>query len=190
MSSNTDTHLDPKEEVIASTEPKLAQHESELVTHPKGDESLESGNKPAATYTEAATNAASTAAETVTGTVGAVASTATGVAANMKDSVFSMFGGGQKKEKKEEEDEPVGEKSGSSKARKEAEDEEEVCDLVVLVGVAGLISTALIACIFYRGFYYILHPETHAYTCLWDRLMNLVANLIAATGRRISRSPL
>jgi len=127
MSTNTDTRLDPKEEIIASTEPKLAQHETELVTHPKGDESLESANKPAATYTEAAANVASSAAETVTGTVGAVASSATGAAANMKDSVFSMFGGGQKKEKKEEEVEPVGEKSGSSKARKEAEDEEEVC---------------------------------------------------------------
>jgi Ran-binding protein 1 len=127
MSTNTDTHLDPKEEAVAASEPKLAQHETELATHPKGDESLESSNKPAATYTEAATHAASSAAETVTGTVGAAATSATGVAANMKDSVFSMFGGGKKKDRKEEDEEAVGEKSGSSKARKKAEEEEEVC---------------------------------------------------------------
>jgi len=138
MSTNTDTRLDPKEEAVATSEPKLAQHETELVTHPKGDESLESSNKPTATYTEAATNAASSAAETVTGTVGAVASSATGVAANMKDSVFSMFGGGQKKERKEEDEEVVGEKSGSSKARKEAEEEEEVRALVWSAAIYSL----------------------------------------------------
>ena len=63
-------------------------------------------------YTEMASNAAN-----------AAASSASTTAVNMKDNVFSMFGGGAKREKKEEEE--VDEKSGSSKAKKEAEAEED-----------------------------------------------------------------
>lgn len=56
----------------------------------------------------------------------AAASGASATAANVKDNVFSMFGGGPKKERKEEEEEDVVEKSGSSKAKKDAEAEEDV----------------------------------------------------------------
>jgi len=102
----------------ASTEPKLAQTETELATKPlQGDEKAaeapkETSDTPAPTFTEQATNAASSAASTVT-------SAASGVA----DNVFSMFGGGAKKEKKEE-DEDRGENSGSAKAQKAAAAEE------------------------------------------------------------------
>ena len=114
MSSNTDTKLDPSAEHAASSEPKLAKQETELATHPKGDESLEA-SKPAkpTTYTEMATSAAATATANATAT-----------AANLKDNVFSMFGGGTKKEKKEESEEAVNEPSGSSKAKKEAEEDD------------------------------------------------------------------
>ena len=108
MSSNTDTQLDPKEEQIASTEPKLAQQETDLVTHPKGDESSTTEQQPP-TITEQASN---------------VAATVTSTAANMKDSVFSMFGGGVKKEKKQGPEDEVNEPSGSNKAKKEAEKKE------------------------------------------------------------------
>ena len=112
MSSNTDTKLDPAAENAASNEPKLAKQETELATNPKGDESLEAPKsaKPT-TYTEMATNVAATATANATAT-----------AANLKDNVFSMFGGGTKKEKKEESEEAINEPSGSSKAKKEAED--------------------------------------------------------------------
>ena len=61
------------------------------------------------TYTEMASNAAGQ---------------ATAVAAGVKDSVFSMFGGGAKKEKKADVEEEEGaETSGSAKATKEAEAE-------------------------------------------------------------------
>lgn len=55
------------------------------------------------------------------------ASKASSTAANMKDSVFSMFGGGAKKEKKDEDE--VDEPSGSSKAKKDV-DAEEVCPVL------------------------------------------------------------
>ena len=72
------------------------------------------GDKSGGTYTDMASNAASSAA-----------SAASAAAVNVKDNVFSMFGGGAKKEKKEEEDTSApGEKSGSSKAQKEAEGED------------------------------------------------------------------
>ncbi|MCJ1474886.1 hypothetical protein MMC13_003546 [Lambiella insularis] len=108
MSSNMDSKADPAEEKVASSEPKLAEQETELVTNPKGDESLESATKQPTTYTDLASNAAAT---------------ATTVAANMKDNVFSMFGGGAKKEKREEAEDDTNEPSGSSKAKKEAEDD-------------------------------------------------------------------
>ncbi|MCJ1442986.1 MAG: hypothetical protein MMC23_003483 [Stictis urceolatum] len=98
--------ITPSADQTASSEPRLAQHETELATNPIGDESS-TAEKPA-TMTETATQAAS-----------AAASSAATTAANMKDNVFSMFGGGQKKEKKEEEE--VDEPSGSSKAKKEEE---------------------------------------------------------------------
>lgn len=104
----------------ASSEPRLVEDETKLATNPKGNESLEA-EKPAATYVELGTQAATTAASTAT----AAASTATAAAANMKDNVFSMFGGGAKKEKKEEEEE-TNEPSGSSKAKKDAEGEDDV----------------------------------------------------------------
>ncbi|MCJ1284016.1 hypothetical protein MMC26_003347 [Xylographa opegraphella] len=110
MSSNTESKLDPSAEQVASSEPKLAQQETELVTNPKGDEYSESATNHPATYTGMASNAAATAAST---------------AANMKDNVFSMFGGGAKKEKKEQAEEDTNEPSGSSKAKKDAEDDED-----------------------------------------------------------------
>ena len=114
MSSNTDTKLDPSAEQTASSEPKLAQQETELATNPKGDESLEASKdaKPT-TYTAMASNAAASATATATAT-----------AANMKDNVFSMFGGGAKKDKKPETEEAANEPSGSSKAKKEAEEDD------------------------------------------------------------------
>ncbi|MCJ1290738.1 hypothetical protein MMC34_002280 [Xylographa carneopallida] len=110
MSSNIDTKADPSNEQVASSEPRVAQQETELVTNPKGDESSESATNPPATYTGMASNAAATAVTT---------------AANMKDNVFSMFGGGAKKEKKEQAEEDSNEPSGSSKAKKDAEDEDD-----------------------------------------------------------------
>ena len=117
MSSNTDTKLDASDEQVASGEPKLAHQETELVTNPKGDESSESAAGQPATYTGMASNAAATAVTT---------------AANMKDNVFSMFGGGAKKEKKEPADDDTNEPSGSSKAKKDAEDEDVSLALLVL----------------------------------------------------------
>jgi len=115
MSDNTDTKLDPAAEQAAAAEPKLAQTETELATHPAGEETKSEG-KPStsaepekSTYTELASNAAST---------------ATSAAAGVKDNVFSMFGGGAKKEKKEEPEEDINEPSGSSK-KKEAEEEDD-----------------------------------------------------------------
>ena len=117
MSSNIDTKADPSNEQVASSEPRVAQQETELVTNPKGDESSESATNPPATYTGMASNAAATAVTT---------------AANMKDNVFSMFGGGAKKEKKEQAEEDSNEPSGSSKAKKDAEDEDVSQTLVLL----------------------------------------------------------
>ena len=111
MSANTETTLDPAAQHQASAEPRLAQQETELATHPKDvqsgattDSTAESTTDSSilATYTESASNAA----------------------AAMKDNMFSMFGGGTKKEKKPEPEDDVDEPSGSSKAKKDAEDAE------------------------------------------------------------------
>lgn len=89
----------------ASSEPRLAEQETELATNPKG--------------TEDSTAPATDDKSTVSKATEAASSAATGV----KDSVFSMFGGGAKKEKKVEED-AADEPSGSSKAKKVDEDDE------------------------------------------------------------------
>jgi len=90
----------------ASSEPRLAEQETELATNPKG--------------TEDSTAPASDTQSAVSKATEAASSAATGV----KDSVFSMFGGGAKKEKKVEEEDDANEPSGSSKAKKP--DEEDV----------------------------------------------------------------
>lgn len=96
---------------IASSEPRLAEKETQLATNPVGTE--DSTEEKPATLTDVASNAATTAA-----------SGATAVAAGVKDSVFSMFGGGAKKETKTEDDDAANDRSGSSKAQKEKEDDE------------------------------------------------------------------
>ena len=110
MSSNTGTTLNPEDEQVASSEPKLAQQETELVTHPKGDnnESVSDSKQP----------------DTSTGLAKSAATSATTAATGMKDGIFSMFGGGAKKEKRVEPEDDVNEPSGSSKAKKDAEDAE------------------------------------------------------------------
>ena len=90
----------------ASSELRLAEHETKLATNPKG---TEDSTTPATTDDKSAVNKA--------------AETATQAATGVKDSVFSMFGGGAKKEKKVEEDE-TDEPSGSSKAKKATEDDD------------------------------------------------------------------
>lgn len=97
-------------EETGATEPKLAQTETEMATHPVGS-GAEANEEP--TVTEKATDAVS----------GAAATTAT-AASGVKDNVFSMFGGGTKEKKKETEDDPE-EESGSSK-KKVTEGGEEV----------------------------------------------------------------
>lgn len=116
MSSNTETSLDPAAQHQASTEPRLAQQETELATHPKD---VQSGSA-AETTTEPTT-------ESTTGDskLATLTESASNAAAAMKDNVFSMFGGGAKKEKKPEPEDDVNEPSGSSKAKKDAEDAEE-----------------------------------------------------------------
>ncbi|EXJ84492.1 hypothetical protein A1O3_05160 [Capronia epimyces CBS 606.96] len=99
----------------ASSEPRLAEHETNLVKNPLGDPSTEApaSDAKSPSYTETAANVASSAA-----------STATAAASGVKDSVFSMFGGGAKKERKaEEDDDAKDEPSGSSKAKKEEDDD-------------------------------------------------------------------
>ena len=110
MSSNTDSTLNPADEQVASTEPKLAKQETEPVTNPQAaqTESTSEGKKTSS-YTDMASDATAS---------------ATTAAAGMKDSVFSMFGGGAKKEKRVEPEDDANEPSGSSKARKDAEDPE------------------------------------------------------------------
>ena len=123
--------ITPSADQTASSEPRLAQHETELATNPIGDESS-TAEKPA-TMTETATQAAS-----------AAASSAATTAANMKDNVFSMFGGGQKKEKKEEEE--VDEPSGSSKAKKEEEGGEVSSSLQLRLSQLYILFTSRQAC--------------------------------------------
>lgn len=106
MSDATEAKPTPSADQTASSEPRLAEHETNLVKNPLGDPSSEN---PA---TESKT------------TVEAAASTVSAAATGVKDSVFSMFGGGVKKERKvEDDDDAKDEPSGSSKAKK-AEDEE------------------------------------------------------------------
>merc|ERR1712230_8616 len=109
MSDATEAKPTPSADQTASSEPRLAQHETNLVQNPLGDSSSEAptGETKSSTVAESAANAATSAASSV------------------KDSVFSMFGGGAKKERKIEEDEGAkDEPSGSSKAKKEDEDED------------------------------------------------------------------
>lgn len=89
----------------ASSEPRLAEQETQLATEPKG--------------TEDSTKAAT---EDDKSTVSKVTDTASTAASGVTDSVFSMFGGGAKKEKKAEEDD-ADEPSGSSKAKKADDDD-------------------------------------------------------------------
>jgi len=93
----------PSADQQASSEPRLAEQETELATNPKG---TEDSTAPAADDKSAVSKASE-----------AASSAATGV----KDSVFSMFGGGAKKEKKVEEDD-ANEPSGSSKGKNADED--------------------------------------------------------------------
>jgi len=106
----------PTDQTPASTEPQLAETETESTTNPSGIENETAKETPSTnekpTYTAIASNAAES---------------ATAAAAGVKDSVFSMFGGGGAKEKKvEQEDEAAkDEPSGSAKAAKDKEAEEE-----------------------------------------------------------------
>merc|ERR1712230_138181 len=116
MSDATEAKPTPSADQTASSEPRLAQHETNLVQNPLGDSSSEAptGETKSSTVAESAANAAASAA-----------SSASAAATGVKDSVFSMFGGGAKKERKVEEDEGAkDEPSGSSKAKKEDEDVE------------------------------------------------------------------
>lgn len=109
----SDATATPSADQTASSEPRLAQHETNLVKNPLGDASSEAPatDPKGTTYTEAAANAATSAA-----------STATAAASGVKDSVFSMFGGGAKKERKADEDDDANEPSGSSKAKKDGDE--------------------------------------------------------------------
>ena len=126
MSENTDTKLDPAAQRSASMEPKLAKHETELVTHPlggKNTEEQEQDKSAAATkVTDESGQATEENKEKHSGVTGVISDLAT----STKDSVFSMFGGGNKGKKKEEpQDDGPEEESGSSK--KKTKDDEEVC---------------------------------------------------------------
>ena len=77
----------PSADQTASGDARVAEQETNLVTNPKGDESSEAPKAQSAL--DSAKEAAASAATTATTT-----------AANMKDNVFSMFGGGQNKERK------------------------------------------------------------------------------------------
>merc|ERR1712093_350491 len=116
MSDATEAKPTPSADQTASSEPRLAQHETNLVQNPLGDPSSEAPTGE---------TKSSTVAETAANTATSAASTASAAATGVKDSVFSMFGGGAKKERKVEEDEGAkDEPSGSSKAKKEDEDED------------------------------------------------------------------
>ncbi|EHY52642.1 Ran GTPase binding protein Sbp1 [Exophiala dermatitidis] len=116
MADATEPKPTPSATQSASSEPRLAEHETNLVKNPLGDPSTEAPATDAksTSITEAAANAANTAANT-----------ATAAASGVKDSVFSMFGGGAKKERKaeEEDDDAKDEPSGSSKVKKEDDDD-------------------------------------------------------------------
>jgi len=118
MSQVGEDTSEPTGQTPASSEPQLAETETQLATNPLGTEAETSEETSTTdgkqTYTEMASSAAGS---------------ATAAAAGVKDSVFSMFGGGAAKEKKvePEDDAAKDEPSGSAKATKdkEAEDEED-----------------------------------------------------------------
>src|SRR5947209_1275395 len=99
-------------------EPRLAETETKLATHPIGSEAETESKDASATGAKASESEIASSA----------ASTASAAAAGVKDSMFSMFGGGAKKEKQveEEDDDAKNEPSGSSKAQKKEGDAEEV----------------------------------------------------------------
>ena len=107
------TNPTTSDDQTASSEPRVAEQETELATHPAGTESAT--DEKSATLTDKASDAVTT-----------VASSATAAATGVKDSVFSMFGGGEKKETKVEDEGAANDRSGSAKAQKEKEDDE-VC---------------------------------------------------------------
>jgi Ran-binding protein 1 len=117
MSEVSEDKSAPTGQTPASSEPGLAETETNLATNPSGTEA-ETSQETSATdsksaYTEMASN--------VAGSAGAAA-------AGVKDSVFSMFGGGGAKEKKveQEDDAAKDEPSGSAKAAKDKEANDEV----------------------------------------------------------------
>ena len=78
-------------------EPRLAETETKLATHPIGSEAETESKDASATGAKASVSEIASSA----------ASTASAAAAGVKDSMFSMFGGGAKKEKKVEEEAPA-----------------------------------------------------------------------------------
>ncbi|KAJ9658394.1 Ran GTPase binding protein Sbp1 [Neophaeococcomyces mojaviensis] len=100
----------PSADQTASSEPRLAEQETELATNPKG---TQDSTEPKADDDKS--------------TVSKVSETASAAVSGVKDSVFSMFGGGGPKEKKTEED-VKDEPSGSSKAKKADDDDEDKAD--------------------------------------------------------------
>jgi len=121
MSEVSEDKSAPTGQTPASSEPRLAETETQLATNPVGSETETSKDTTStegkSTYTEMASN---------------VAGQATAAATGVKDSVFSMFGGGAAKEKKveQEDDGAKDEPSGSSKAAKgkEPDDDEKADD--------------------------------------------------------------
>ena len=130
----------------ASSDARLAEHETQLATHPSGDAAAaetaasDSTRAPAAASTSYPTTVAE--AASTAGTMAAsAASTAASAAVGVKDNVFSMFGGGPKKEAKPETEE-FNDRSGSSKekgkvAEKEAEGEQKDDEAVSLAVVVS-----------------------------------------------------
>lgn len=125
MADSGDAKPTPSADQFVSDEPRLAEHETKLVTDPSGteaDKTEPSEERPS--FTETLSNAAASAG-------GQASATASGV----KDSVFSMFGGGEKKEKKAgAEDEGNDEPSGSSKAKKDDEDDVRTAHQTIRMG--------------------------------------------------------
>jgi Ran-binding protein 1 len=117
MSEVSEDKSAPTGQTPSSAEPRIAETETNLATHPAGTEAESSKETSTAeskpTYTEMASNVAGSAGAAVAG---------------VKDSVFSMFGGGGAKEKKveQEDDAAKDEPSGSSKAAKDKEADDEV----------------------------------------------------------------
>ncbi|KAI9813557.1 MAG: hypothetical protein M1826_002470 [Phylliscum demangeonii] len=144
MSSHTDLKHDPAAEPAAAG-PRLAQHETELVTHPlhgdgaaagaghaTGEAGPDSRGVPHQGKSRAATSAGvvgddgSTTATEKMGTGSSVVGTISDMATSTKDSVFSMFGGGSKEKKRDDRsDEALEEESGSSKKKVAGNDDGE-----------------------------------------------------------------